>query len=294
MEMTAEKLEGICDEGLRLRKDGKGEMAVKSRIDLLRTLNNILRFGAKQGYMEHLIRLEYPKAEKKNMNVLREQEQSRLEQCLRKDFSRREALGIYLCLYTGLRVGELCGLQWGDIDLEYGILFVRRTVQRITVSKGAKKTEIHIGAPKSSSSLREIPLPDHLLRLLKQLNKGADHTYFLSDTDRCFEPRRMQRVFSEYLEKANIPHRGFHCTRHTFVTRWVELGADIKTLSEILGHTGIQITLDKYVHISEKTKRENINKIQPFCAGETPSARRQNLLLIPPYTGDLKSLVVNV
>ena len=207
--MTAEKLERLCDEGLCRRKDGKGDMAVKSRIDLLRTLNSILRFGTKYGYMEHLLQLEYPKAGKKNINVLREREQSRLEQCLRNDFSRREALGIYICLYTGLRVGELCGLQWGDIDLEYGILFVRRTVQRITTSKGAKKTEILIGPPKSSGSLREIPLPDHLLRLLKQLNKAADHTYFLSDTEHCFEPRRMQRVFTEYLEKAGIPRRGF-------------------------------------------------------------------------------------
>lgn len=104
----------------------------------------------------------------------------------------------------------------------------------------------------------------------------------------------MQRVFTEYLEKAGIPRRGFHCTRHTFATRWVELGADIKTLSEILGHNSIQITLDKYVHISEKTKRENINKIQPLCAENVSSADRQNLLLIPHHAGDLKPFVVNV
>lgn len=265
MEITAEKLEEIFKCGLRFRKDGKGELAIKSQIDLLRTLNHILRFGVKQGYMEHLIQLEYPKTEKSSIHVLREPEQRRFERCLQEDIHQREALGIYLCLYTGLRVGELCGLQWGDLDLEYGILHVRQTVQRISTMNTHQKTEVIVGSPKSQSSFREIPIPDHLLRLLKQLKKGDDDAYFLSDTNRCFEPRRMQRVFSDYLEKAGLPHRGFHCTRHTFATRWVELGADIKTLSEILGHRSIQIILDKYVHISEKTKRENINKIQPLC-----------------------------
>ncbi|MGN0962873.1 MAG: site-specific integrase, partial [Clostridia bacterium] len=219
--------------------------------------------------------------------ILREQEQVCLEQCLKTFFPNKEALGIYLCLYTGLRVGELCGLRWEDIDLENAILYVRRTVQRIVSNDSDKKTKIAIGPPKSFSSLREIPIPYHVLSLLRQSDQGAGNTYFLSNTTHCFEPRRMQRAFYRFLEKAGLSRRGFHCTRHTFATRWIEIGADIKTLSEILGHNSIQITLDKYVHISEKTKRENMNKIRPLCAEKPLYSDHQKVLLIPSGAGVL-------
>lgn len=261
--VDGDHLNHLCFHGLNARYDHCGDLSTKSRIDLIRTLNDILRFGFEHRYLSQRIRIDTPKASRPKMKVLREDEQIKLEQVLRADFPKRDALGIFICLYTGLRVGELCGLRWEDIDLSYGTLFVRRTVQRVSGESGSKSTVI-IGPPKSTKSEREIPIPDHLLNMLKSLKKEHVNHYYLSNSERCFEPRRMQRCFSYYLSKAGLEHRGFHCTRHTFATRWVEAGLDIKTLSEILGHTSIRVTMDKYVHISEKTKRENINKIRPL------------------------------
>lgn len=261
--MDEDSLNHLCFHGINGRLDQCGELSAKSKIDLIRTLNNILHFGFEHRYLSQQIRIDSPKASRPKMKVLRETEQARLEHILRADFPKREALGIFICLYTGLRVGELCGLRWEDIDLCYGMVSVRRTVQRVSGELGAKSTVI-IGPPKSVKSEREIPIPDHLIDLLCSLKKGQGNHYFLSNNEHCFEPRRMQRIFGSYLKSANIEHRGFHCTRHTFATRWVEAGLDIKTLSEILGHTSIRVTMDKYVHISEKTKRENINKICPL------------------------------
>ena len=261
--MDEDSLNHLCFYGISERLDQCGKLSANSRIALIRTLNSILHFGFEHQYIAQEIRIDSPKASYPKMNVLRETEQIRLEQILRADFPNRESLGIFICLYTGLRVGELCGLRWGDIDLSCNTIFVRRTVQRICAEPG-KKSEVIIGPPKSIKSEREIPIPDHLIVLLHTLEKGKKDHYFLSNSERCFEPRRMQRIFGNYLKNAGLEHRGFHCTRHTFATRWVEAGLDIKTLSEILGHTSIRVTMDKYVHISEKTKRENINKIYPL------------------------------
>lgn len=263
--VTERDLNRICFTELPLRADEKGMLSPKSRIDLIRTLNNVLRFGFEQGYFAQRMQAEYPKMQKSKINVLRDTELARLEQALYDDFPKRDAFGIYLCLYTGIRVGELCGLKWEDFDLKNGLLYIRRTVQRVSFNdSGGQKTVVMIGPPKSFKSEREIPIPEHLLEYLKKWKKEQKDNYFLSDSPHCYEPRRMQRAYQFYLKKAEIEPLGFHSTRHTFATRWVEAGIDIKTLSEILGHTSIRITMDKYVHISEKTKRENINKIKPF------------------------------
>ena len=273
--MTSDRLNDLCSSALSQRSDGKGELATKTHVDILRTLNNILRFGVEKGYFSTLLQAEYPRPKPQKMNILRENELLELEKVLITNINKRDALGIYICLYTGIRVGELCGLQWDDIDLEQGILFIQRTVQRISVEDEDVKTKVMIGEPKTSSSKREIPIPDHLIPILTKIKPYQKKLFFLSDDTSCSEPRRIQMAFHRYLDLAGLPHRGIHCTRHTFATRWVECGVDIKTLSEILGHTGIRITLDKYVHISEKTKRENINKIQPLFSSKTGTQNRQ-------------------
>ena len=260
--MDDDSLQRLCFHGIYRRRDQCGELSTKSRIDLIRTFNNILTFGFEHRYLSHPIRIDSPKASPPKMKVLRETELIKLERILRADFPKRESLGIFICLYTGIRVGELCGLRWEDIDLSYGMMFIRRTVQRVP-GKPGEKSAVIVGPPKSAKSEREIPIPEHLLEILRTITRESNH-YFLSSNEHCFEPRRMQRVFSKYLKEAGLEHRGIHCTRHTFATRWVESGLDIKTLSEILGHTSIRVTMDKYVHISEKTKRENINKIHPL------------------------------
>ena len=291
--MTTEKLNDYCNTALTSRMDGNGKLSSKSQIDILRTLNNVLRYGMNKGLIHYHLQCEYPKAEPKKMNVLREKEQTALEAVLRNNIDKNDALGIYLCLYTGLRVGELCGLKWEDIDFDHEIIYVQRTVQRIGVDGEKSGTKILIGEPKSSKSKREIPIPDHLIDILKRRKENQSENFFLSNSPQCYEPRRIQAAFHRYLDLAGLSHRGIHCTRHTFATRWVELGVDVKTLSEILGHTNIRITLDKYVHISEKVKRKNINKIQPLHPLDIGHYSRQNLIPTPPYTANLKSNFFN-
>lgn len=292
--MTSERLNDLCSSALSQRSDRTGDLSAKTHTDILRTLNNILRFGAKKGYCTALLQAEYPRPKPKKLNILRENELLQLEKVLFDNIDQRNALGIYICLYTGIRVGELCGLKWDDLDLEQGILFIQRTVQRISVSDQDAKSKIVVGEPKSASSKREIPIPNHLIPILTTLKPYKKDLFFLSDDTSCVEPRRVQNAFHHYLDLAGLSHRGIHCTRHTFATRWVENGVDIKTLSEILGHTGIRITLDKYVHISEKTKRENINKIQPLYSSNLENMSRQDRELYALFPADYPQRTVNV
>ena len=137
-------------------------------------------------------------------------------------------------------------------------------MQRLQVDNlvNDKKTQIVITDPKSYSSIRTIPLPDFIMELLKKF-QGSDNEYFLTgESERFIEPRTMQNHFKLYIKEAAIDNANFHSLRHTFATRCVELGFDIKTLSEILGHSSVKITLDKYVHSSFEQKRANMNKLK--------------------------------
>ena len=161
-------------------------------------------------------------------------------------------IGILLASATGIRIGELCALKWEDIDLEKSILTVKQTVQRIC--NNGKGTRLVISSPKSASSRREIPLPDFIVPILKNI-KSSDSAYILSGNSKIVEPRTMQYRFKGLLKKLNIPYVNFHSLRHSFATSCVELGVDVKTLSEILGHSSVQLTLNRYVHSSIERKK---------------------------------------
>ena len=177
--------------------------------------------------------------------------------------------GIFLCLSTGLRLGEICSLKWVDIDQERRLLHVNRTVQRIKSKEGPAKTVLLETAPKSVFSNREIPMPDTLLALLMPFKK-AGQEYILC-TNKPMEPRTYQNHFKRYLGETKIPNYNFHTLRHTFATNCIDSGMDIKSLSEILGHSNVQITLDRYVHPSMDTKRKYINALSvdygQLCGG---------------------------
>lgn len=168
-------------------------------------------------------------------------------------------LGILICLYTGIRIGELCALKWDEINLEEKTMRIGRTMQRLRVEGKEHKTEVKILEPKSKHSIRTIPLPDVLVGMLSgNSRKGA---FVLTGSDTKFvEPRVMQNRFKRILKKCDIEDANFHATRHTFATRCVELGFDIKSLSEILGHASVSITMNKYVHPTMELKAENMNK----------------------------------
>lgn len=192
------------------------------------------------------------------IEIMNRTEQARLMQFLHNNMDISKA-GIFLCLSTGLRLGEVCALKWEDIDPEQKLLHVSRTVQRIESKNGFQKTALLETPPKSFFSNREIPISDSLLQILTNFKK-TDQGYVLR-ASKPMEPRTYQNHFKRYLQAINAPSYNFHTLRHTFATNCIDNGMDIKSLSEILGHSDVQITLNRYVHPSMDTKRKYINAL---------------------------------
>lgn len=179
------------------------------------------------------------------VTVMNKEQQFRLEEYLREHPSF-SGIGINLSLYMGLRIGEVCALQWSDIDLEKRILTVSKTIQRVQCRTGEKHTKLIITEPKSESSKRVIPIPDCLLPMLRQF-KDSIEVYVVSGKKKPVEPRTMQYRFAKILHNADLPSFHYHSLRQLFATRCVELGFDVKTLSEILGHSSVEVTLNRYM-----------------------------------------------
>ena len=200
------------------------------------------------------------------IQVFSEAEQRRLEAYLssHSDISRA---CIYLCLYTGLRIGELCSLTWQDINMEEGYIRVERTLQRLKSRQPeGKRTVLVMGKPKSSSSDRVIPFPDFMREKLEGFRyTGKEKGYILSGSEvDPLDPRTLQYRYKKYLEEAEVPYRKFHTLRHTFASRCLMAGIDAKTLSELLGHADIRTTLNIYCHTTLQYKKEQVNRLQPF------------------------------
>ncbi|MDR1464344.1 MAG: site-specific integrase [Oscillospiraceae bacterium] len=208
------------------------------------------------------------KNEPKEMRVLSKPEQDALSQYLTKNAdagsTNAPALGVLLSLYTGIRIGELCALRWQDIDLTENTLHITGTLQRVPDFSGeGAKTRVTITSPKSKCSVRTIPLPEFLIPLL-QARAAQPKAYLLTgEKVRFVEPRTVQNHFKRYIVACGIADANFHCLRHTFATRCIELGFDVKTLSKILGHSSVSITLGRYVHSSLDLKRANMRKLKP-------------------------------
>lgn len=197
---------------------------------------------------------------KKKIEVLNQTEQGRLLRYLSQEPDIQKA-GIILCLSTGLRLGEICSLKWLDIDRQRKLLHVNSTVQRIEAEGCRTKTILLESEPKTAYSKREIPLSDSLLKLLAEF--PAAGIYLLRGTG-PMEPRTYQNRFNTYLECAGVHKKNFHTLRHTFATNCINTGADIKSLSEILGHADVKITLNRYVHPTLETKRRHLNNLSAF------------------------------
>jgi len=198
------------------------------------------------------------KTASKPAEVLNQSEQAKLLQCL-YDGMDIYKLGIVVCLSTGLRLGEICSLKWEDVDLEAKMLHVNTTVQRIAIDGEKARTILLEGEPKSIFSKREIPLSDELIKLLS-LYYGKAEEYVIN-RGKPMEPRTYQNKFQKYLQTAGVRKKNFHALRHTFATNCISSGADIKSLSEILGHSDVKITLNRYVHPTTETKRQHMNSL---------------------------------
>lgn len=172
-------------------------------------------------------------------------------------------LGILLCFYTGIRLGELCALRWEDIDFDTEIMTIINSVARIKNFNDDNckfMTKLSVSMPKSRSSIREIPLPVFFKEYFLQ-HKGNDNDYIFTGKNKPLDPRTEQRVFKRLLKNSGVKDRKFHAIRHTFATRALENGVDIKTLSEILGHSSPIISLKVYAHSLMECKIEAIKKL---------------------------------
>ncbi|MCD8374554.1 MAG: site-specific integrase [Oscillospiraceae bacterium] len=200
--------------------------------------------------------------------TLTQAEQNALKSTLFQDL-RPNNFGILLCLYTGLRIGELCGLKWGDIS-DTGVLTVRRTAQRIQNPNYGEGDERHtvvvFDVPKSRCSQRSIPVPPVLLDKVDRLRRAPDCFVLTGDPDLFEEPRVVQRYFKRVLQQAGVRDVNFHALRHTFATNCVQVGCDPKTLSQMLGHADVAVTLNTYVHPSMSAMRDIMLRL---CKDET-------------------------
>ena len=203
-------------------------------------------------------KIKRPKAKENEVSCFSLVEQRKIEQEVLQ--SKKDKLfGIILCLYTGLRIGELLALTWNDIDLIKGTLSVTKSCH---YGKGANgKFERCTELPKTITSRRTIPIPRQMLALLKMIKKRSESDYVIASGADPISVRSYQRSFTLLLKRLNIPHKGFHALRHTFATRALECGMDVKTLSEILGHKNASITLNRYVHSLMEHKQEMMNKL---------------------------------
>lgn len=208
-----------------------------------------------------------PSTTKKDLPVLSRDEQKHLEQYLLTDLDNTKA-GILISLHTGLRIGEICALTWDDVDLQNHIIRVRHTVARVKNSDArfGSSSCLILDTPKTAASTRDIPISSALLPILTIINNQASSKFVVSNSETFLSPRTFEYRYHRLLEESGIASINYHALRHTFATRCIEAGVDVKSLSEMLGHANVGVTLNTYVHSSMKLKRTQLEKLITFSA----------------------------
>ncbi len=227
---------------------------------IITVLQSSLRSAAIFGELKEYFgdKIKRPKANVNEIGCFSLSEQRKIESEILRG-KRDKLYGIVLCLYTGLRIGELLALEWRDIDFSKETLSVTKSCHYGKSPDG--KFERCTETPKTVTSHRTIPIPKQLLAILKTIRKRSESEYVVANGKNNVSVRSYQRSFALLLRKLKIPHKGFHALRHTFATRALECGMDVKTLSEILGHKNASITLNRYVHSLMEHKQEMMNKV---------------------------------
>ena len=262
--ISTQLIEGFIENLLSCgRVDNNGGLSAKTVTDILTIVKSTIDYARYNNLVVscNLSKLTIKKKDKE-MRVLCQSEQDALIRVLIADMDLYK-FGVLLSLYTGIRIGELCALQWEDLSITNSTLKVRKTMQRIQETNigASSKTKIIITEPKSDCSIRDIPLPSFLVEIARQFR---DHpkAYILSgERGKYIEPRTMQNRSKTYVKESGISDANFHSLRHTFATRCVEVGFELKSLSEVLGHSNVNITLNRYVHSSFELKYSNMNKL---------------------------------
>lgn len=256
----------FCDQELLmytelLRKKGISESTVFS---VCRLLKSALTEAKDQGYVEKLPgKRIWPKtAAKKEARCLEEGERA----AVMEEAARKRQYEITAALCTGLRLGEIAGLKWEDVDLQKKVLKVERTVQRMEAPQEKGRTKLGILSPKSQASRREIPVVPPLAAVLKEMwetSRKCSGDYVFTTKkypERPMDPRNIQRRFEKVCKSIHIEEAHFHTLRHTFATICMEMGFDVETLRYLMGHSSARITLDFYTHSTKKHRREMMLK----------------------------------
>lgn len=237
-----------------------GRLLKKSTIsNLVMLIKQILKYGIKKNVILsfELDILYLPEICENKNKIFSDENQNKIIESVLSDLSYK-SFGILLSLSTGIRIGELCALHWYNIDIVQEILTVNSTLQRIYNKSSYPRTKIIIDEPKTMKSKRIIPLSKTLQNIVQQIPEINNEGYVLTNSNTPMEPRTYRRFYKEFLVKNNIDYINFHSLRHSFATRLIQNGADYKCVSELLGHTNINTTLNMYVHPNLKEKRKCI------------------------------------
>ncbi len=247
----------------KLLKEGNVKTNKGLAPSTVNTIITIIQLSLKTAASINLIQeykleeIKRPKVQFRELSCFSLEEQRKIETAILKS-PKAKMIGIIICLYTGVRIGELLALTWEDIDFHNNLIMIKKTCH-YGIDLNGHYTRM-INEPKTITSKRMIPFSKHLLPLLKRM-KSKQSIYLISDGQNPISVRSYQRSFSLLLKKIKIPHKGFHALRHTFATRALECGMDVKTLSEILGHKNASITLNRYVHSLMEHKKQMMEKM---------------------------------
>lgn len=246
--------------------NSKGTLSPAYVRSIMSVVVSVLQYAVNEGMCQPLnINLQKPCIDKRDLEILSAFDQNRLESALIHNIDEAK-LGILISLNTGLRIGEVCALSWDDIDFERQIFHIRSTVARVKSTDSGVNSKLIIDKPKTKSSLRDIPIPSKLLTILVSMKKQSKGKYVVSAENSFVSPRTYEYRYHKILDEYNIPSVNYHTLRHTFATRCIEVGVDVKTLSEILGHANVSITLNTYVHSSMELKRQQLEKLSILSA----------------------------
>lgn len=248
--------------------NGKGGLSPSYVNSIRVVLNAIIQFAVNEQMMQPLKNvINKPNITKPDLTIFSADEQKNMEIELTGNIDYTK-LGVLISLHTGLRIGEVCALKWDDIDLENRIIHVRHTISRVRndLPNAKTKTILVLDAPKTESSKRDIPISSWLYNYLLLLANTTKSVYVISNTNMFVSPRTYEYRYHKILNNCKVRSVNYHALRHTFATRCIEAGVDVKSLSEILGHSNVGITLNTYVHSSMELKRSQIEKLSPTTA----------------------------
>lgn len=244
------------------RRDGKGGLSPSYVRTMAIILNASIKYAEHEGLCLPLKNpIHKPSVEKKKLNILSINTQKKLEEYILNNINF-ENLGVFIVLHTGLRLGEICALSWNDIDFINRTIHVRHTISRVRcLSNNNIKSKLIIDTAKTASSIREIPISSILFPILESMHKKSISEYVISSTNTFVSPRTYEYQYHKLLAENGVSKLTFHALRHTFATRCIEAGVDVKTLSELLGHSNVSTTLNIYVHPSLDIKRRQLEKM---------------------------------